>query len=135
MSLLFFMIFLTCFRAYEAKRLDNKQWITKAEHQFSWLFTLAVIILAAENEWQFISFSLLAAGLNDLLLNKMRKDIKDIWHLGDTAAWDRFWKKRLTAYKIFRYTAILFGLLVHVLSYIYGYLPRYLREVEYFWFN
>lgn len=126
MTIIPFLIFIFNLAFYEAARLDKHQWISKKEKQYSWLFRLAFILAACSgNPYLFLAYSFLMAGLYDLLLNYYRKDIDDIWHLGENAKWDVFFSKRPKLYKFVRFAFPIIGIAFYVLSFFFNELPFY----------
>lgn len=126
MNIIFFFIYLQCLTAYEADRIDLGHEIVKKHKVWTALIRIAVIIMAAENIWQVPSYFLLTAGLWSLMINYNSKTIKDKWYLGTESYMDRWGKENLTLYKIGVNLAIIGGITLMVLSYIYGEIPKYM---------
>ena len=124
MGILWIALFTLCFAQYEAYRLDKHYWIGRKEKQMSWLFRLFVVIAASgKNPYLFLSYSFFMAGTYDLLLNWLRKDVDDTWHLGTTAKWDLFWMDKMGAYKSMRVILPILAIVFYVLSFYYTELP------------
>ena len=128
MNIIFYAIFVLAFTKYEARRIDNKYWINEADKEMTKAIRLAVCVMAAENVWQFPAYALLTMGLWDVLINYFTKAIKDPWYIGSTGNWFEFWQHRpLWLYKAFRYVTIIGGIVLMILSYIFGELPSYMN--------
>lgn len=120
MTIIIFILFFYSFTQYSAYRYDNKQWAKKREKQYSWLFRLAFILAISQNNfWLLFAYGFLMWGLYDPLLNYLRKDITDIWHLGSDSELDEFNKRHPKWYRISRYLFIGLGIGFYVLSWFH----------------
>jgi len=114
-------LFLLSFAKYEAMRLDNHQWITEGEKKFSFLFRLFFILAASgSNAILAVSYAFLFAGLYDLFLNWLRKDVTSLWHLGSNSKWDRFFLDRMGMYKAVRISFPIIAIGLYILSFFYS---------------
>lgn len=114
-QLILFLIFLVSTAEIDAWHFERKHWVTdKTTRLIQRASFLAAIAAISMNAWHFIAFGLLFASLFDLTLNYLRKDIDDLWHLGQNAVWDRFWSNHLKLYKFFRYLMLLLGVFVYM---------------------
>jgi len=115
MELLLNLLFVLFLTKYEALRLDKHQWISQEEKYFSAAFRL-VFLLAISLEY-FIANIIFMASIYDLFLNRFRKDIIDLYHLGENSKWDIFWSKRKKTYIVFRYIAPIIGVGLYLTKY------------------
>ena len=110
-----FVLFLT---KYEALRLDKHQWISQEEKYFSAAFRLVFLLAVSGADYiVFIANIIFMASIYDLFLNRFRKDIIDLYHLGENSKWDIFWSKRKKTYIVFRYIAPIFGVALYLTKY------------------
>jgi len=65
----------------------------------------------------FIANAVFMASIYDLFLNLFRKDISDLFHLGENSKWDIFWSKRKKTYIVFRYIAPIIGVGLYLIKY------------------
>lgn len=126
MNIIFFFIYLMCFTAYEADRIDRRDGIIEKHKVWTSLIRAAVIIMASENVWQAPAYFLLTAGLWSILINYHAKSIDSMWYLGTESFMDRWGKNNMTLYKIGVIGSIIGGVALMVMSYIFGQLPPYM---------
>jgi len=74
------------------------------EHWTRLCIRLIVIYLLSTNWINFLAYSLFFAGTFDNTLNVLRS--KELFHLGNTARWDKFWNRRVNLYKVFTIISI-----------------------------
>lgn len=120
MTIIIFIVFFGAYTQYMAYRYDKKQWAQKREKQYSWIFRFMFIIALSQNNfWLIFAYGFLMWGLYDPLLNYLRKDIDDIWHLGSDSHLDEFNSAHPKWYRISRPLFICLGLGFYVLSWFH----------------
>ena len=118
MELLLNLLFVLFLTKYEALRLDKHQWISQEEKYFSAAFRLVFLLgISGVDYIVFIANIIFMASIYDLFLNLFRKDISDLFHLGENSKWDIFWSKRKKTYIVFRYIAPIIGVGLYLIKY------------------
>ena len=109
-----FAAFLFASAKMDANLLNRGSFIY--EHYTRVMLRLISIYLLCDNNWElFLGFSLIFAGSFDNILNLMRR--REFFHLGTTAKWDKFWRKKPNLYKLFVLLSIPSGIYLLIKNY------------------
>jgi len=103
------LIFVTGSAIIDAKQILKNEHII--DHRPRWVvrFLFFFLIGFVSEEWiNTLASALLFTALFDQTLNYHIKE--PMWFLGGTAYWDRFWKKRVTLYKVMKITILIIAL-------------------------
>lgn len=90
----------------DTEHLKDKDYIES--HTSRWVLRLLFFIaMGAWNPIYILASALIFTATFDQILNKFMDN--SIWYLGDTALWDKFWKKRKVLYIIMKVSAFVLG--------------------------
>jgi len=101
------------FARYDADILNNGKFIDSHNSRFAirglTILTMAIILglIDGNTITLFFGGGLIFASLFDMFLNEMR--CLPVFHLGNTAKWDKFWRKRILLYILSKVIAFSLG--------------------------
>lgn len=105
----FFIAAFVVISAYiDYEHLRDKDYIES--HVSRWLLRLLFITATSNDLFDFVGMSLFFMATFDQVLNAMRG--KDLFYLGNTAYWDRFWLDKKFAYICFKIVVLFMSVFI-----------------------